>query len=115
MIKKINVAKIADLIHAAVITIPGIAWFAKVDDTENNEDNVTMLLKNYSQSIKLRQDGLNYIYIYIYIFIIFLEGVNIKDIAREIQIRIKYELEKLDIYSNNIMIYVNVNIQDLLI
>jgi len=112
MIEKINVAKIADLVHAAVITVPGVAGFAKVDDTENNEDNVITLLKDYSQSIKLRQDGRNF---YIEIFIILLEGVNIKDIAREIQIRIKYELEKLDIYSNDIMIYVNVNIQDLLI
>ncbi len=113
MIKKINVDKIADLVHAAVITVPGVAGFTKVDDdTENNEYNVIMLLKDYSQSIKLRQDGRNF---YIEIFIILLEGVNIKDIAREIQIRIKYELEKLDIYSNDIMIYVNINIQDLLI
>lgn len=112
MIDKINIVKIADLIHSAIITVPGVAGFAKVDNTENNEKNVIMSLKDYSQSIKLRQDGCNF---YIDIFIILLEVVNIKDIAREIQIRIKYELEKLNIYSKDIIIYVNINIQDLLI
>ncbi|AOX44185.1 hypothetical protein S100390_v1c08490 [Spiroplasma sp. NBRC 100390] len=112
MIEKVNVTEISDLVYAAVITVPGVAGFAKADEAENSEENVTMLLKDYSQSIKLRQDGRNF---YIDIFLILLEGVNIKDIAREIQIRIKYELEKLDVYSNDVMIYVNVNIQDLLI
>ncbi|WP_424526286.1 Asp23/Gls24 family envelope stress response protein [Spiroplasma endosymbiont of Glossina fuscipes fuscipes] len=112
MIEKVNVTEISDLVYAAVITVPGVAGFAKADEAENSEENVTMLLKDYSQSIKLRQDGRNF---YIDIFLILLEGVNIKDIAWEIQIRIKYELEKMDVCSNDVMIYVNVNIQDLLI
>lgn len=112
MIEKVNVPEIADLVHAAVITVPGVAGFTNADPAEKSEENVTMLQKDYSQSIKLRQDSRNF---YIDIFLILLEGVNIKDIAREIQIRIKYELEKLDVYSKDIMIYVNINIQDLLI
>ncbi|MBH8622654.1 Asp23/Gls24 family envelope stress response protein [Spiroplasma poulsonii] len=112
MIEKVNVTEIAALVHAAVTTVPGVAGFAKANEAESSEENVTMLLKDYSQSIKLRQDGRNF---YIDIFLILLEGVNIKDIAREIQIRIKYELERLDVYSKDILIYVNVNIQDLLI
>lgn len=112
MIEKVNVTEIADLVHAVVTTVPGVAGFAKADETENSEENVIMLLKDYSQSIKLRQDGRNF---YIDIFLVLLEGVTIKDIAREIQIRIKYELERMNVYSKDIMIYVNVNIQDLLI
>ncbi|AHF61332.1 hypothetical protein P344_05690 [Spiroplasma mirum ATCC 29335] len=107
---KVSIEQIADIAYASVITVPGVAGFAKIGDFSSEKENVTILTKNYSESITLKQYGKDYV---IKIYLILLEEVNIRDVSQEVQIRIKYELEKLDIFPGNFT--VNVNVLDLLI
>ncbi|AGM25344.1 Asp23/Gls24 family envelope stress response protein [Spiroplasma chrysopicola] len=108
--EKNSFESIANIVYSAVITVPGVAGFARLSEDDSDEESATLLITDYSQSIKLKQVEGKYV---IDIFLILLEGSNIRDVSQEVQIRIKYELEKLDSFPTDFI--VNVHIQDLLV
>ncbi|AXK51344.1 Asp23/Gls24 family envelope stress response protein [Spiroplasma alleghenense] len=82
------------VINEAVITIPGLMSFAEV----NKESGLVLATKEIDKAIEVSiTEKIHRLKIHI----ILLNGVNIKDVATEVQIRVKYELEKLSNFTNS--------------
>ncbi|WP_381415194.1 Asp23/Gls24 family envelope stress response protein [Spiroplasma endosymbiont of Anurida maritima] len=97
---KLNVSKIYNVVYSSMITVPGVAGFANLNEIENQNDNFE---EKYKNSIKiLREPDL----LEIYIYIILISGVNINDIAQEVQFRVKYELESKGIINEAFLVNV---------
>ncbi|AHI54057.1 hypothetical protein SSABA_v1c06550 [Spiroplasma sabaudiense Ar-1343] len=92
------------VIREAVITIPGLMSFAEVDKESGVVNATTSIDKAIEISITEKIHRLK-------IHIILMNGVNIKDVVTEVQIRVKYELEKLSNFTNSY--YVDVAVDDL--
>lgn len=92
-------------IREAVITVPGVVGLANFS-TNNKKDLST---NDIHKAIEFVIDK-NIQHFKIHVILLY--GVNILDILKEIQIRIKYELEKN--FKNNIEHKVDVIVEDLI-
>ncbi|KAF5295767.1 hypothetical protein FQA39_LY12940 [Lamprigera yunnana] len=87
---------IIKIIKDAVITVPGVAAFANY----TNEDKNDLTTSDIENAIEFTNtDDITRFKIHV----ILLQGVNIKDITKEIQIRVKYELEKYQKNTPNLL------------
>ncbi|PPE04307.1 Asp23/Gls24 family envelope stress response protein [Williamsoniiplasma lucivorax] len=98
-----NVIKV---IKDAIVTVPGVISFANFNAT-NNDNISTLEIDNAVEFINT--DNLTRFRIHV----ILISGVNIKDVMNEIQIRVKYELEKTTKFTIKYM--VDVAVDDLVV
>ncbi|AEM68615.1 Asp23/Gls24 family envelope stress response protein [Mycoplasma putrefaciens] len=94
---------IISIIYESVITIPGVVALSNYHS--NNPENLKT--KEISKAIEftINHDKIPHFRLHV----ILLNGVNILDVMREIQIRVKYELEKNLKESNNHIVTVAVD------
>ncbi|WP_031542040.1 Asp23/Gls24 family envelope stress response protein [Mesoplasma photuris] len=92
---------IIKVIKDAVVTVPGVASFADY----NAEDYSELPTKEIDNAIEFTNtDNVTLFRIHV----ILINGVNIKDVINEIQIRVKYELEKISKFTVKYMVDVAV-------
>lgn len=98
----INNKEIFDTIKEAIITVPGVISFANYLAKSESDIRTT----DISRSIEISplEQGFRY-----KIHIILMYGVNIRDVVTEVQIRVKYELEKLSKFTCNYIVDVAVD------
>ncbi|MCL8212997.1 hypothetical protein [Mesoplasma whartonense] len=92
---------ILKIIKNAVVTVPGVASFADYHNTTTpsvGNDNLATL--DIDKSIELLTAEISRFKIHV----ILISGINIKDVINEIQIRVKYELEKSNKFTNKYLV-----------
>ncbi|QVK06404.1 Asp23/Gls24 family envelope stress response protein [Mycoplasma mycoides] len=96
---------VVQTIREAVITVPGVVGLANFSANNKKDLSTNDIHKAIEFVIDKNTQHFK-------IHVILLYGVNILDILKEIQIRIKYELEKN--FKNNIEHKVDVIVEDLI-
>ncbi|WP_339020576.1 Asp23/Gls24 family envelope stress response protein [Spiroplasma endosymbiont of Atherix ibis] len=97
---------ILDSISNAVVTVPGVASFANFTAKLESE----LKTVDISKAVEIKTvDTTNRVKVHI----ILINGVNISDVVKEVQIRVKYELEKLSQFVRNYI--VDVAVDDLIV
>ncbi|WFQ94365.1 Asp23/Gls24 family envelope stress response protein [Mycoplasma feriruminatoris] len=96
---------VVQTIREAVITVPGVIGLANFSTNNKNDLSTNDIYKAIEFVIDKNIQHFK-------IHVILLYGVNILDVLKEIQIRIKYELEKN--FKNNIEHKVDVIVEDLI-
>ncbi|UKS54134.1 Asp23/Gls24 family envelope stress response protein [Mycoplasma feriruminatoris] len=96
---------VVQTIREAVITVPGVIGLANFSTNNKNDLSTNDIHKAIEFVIDKNIQHFK-------IHVILLYGVNILDVLKEIQIRIKYELEKN--FKNNIEHKVDVIVEDLI-
>ncbi|QEH62177.1 Asp23/Gls24 family envelope stress response protein [Spiroplasma chinense] len=91
-----------DAISNAVVTVPGVISFANCSAKSQSEIK-TSDIKNAVEITSADNIGR------VKIHIILINGVNIRDVVNEVQIRVKYELEKLNQFVRNYIVDVAVD------
>lgn len=97
---------ILESISNAVVTVPGVASFANFaakTESELKTEDISKAVELTSADITDR----------VKVHIILINGVNIRDVVKEVQIRVKYELEKLSQFVRNYI--VDVTVDDLIV
>ncbi|AUB31945.1 Asp23/Gls24 family envelope stress response protein [Spiroplasma floricola] len=97
---------ILDSISNAVVTVPGVASFANFTaklESELKTDDISKAVEITTADTTNR----------VKVHIILINGVNISDVVKEVQIRVKYELEKLSQFVRNYI--VDVAVDDLIV
>ncbi|ATZ18605.1 hypothetical protein ESOMN_v1c02210 [Williamsoniiplasma somnilux] len=98
-----NVIKV---IKDAIVTVPGVASFANFQTEDINE----LATRDIDNAVEYTNtDNITRFRIHV----ILIGGVNIKDVINEIQIRVKYELEKVSKFTVKYM--VDVAVDDLML
>ncbi|ABC01373.1 conserved hypothetical protein [Mycoplasma capricolum subsp. capricolum ATCC 27343] len=97
---------VVQTIREAVVTVPGVVGLANFSSKDKNDLSTNDIHKAIEFVIDKNIQHFK-------IHVILLYGVNILDILKEIQIRVKYELEKN--FKNNIEHKVDVIVEDLLL
>ncbi|WP_027063071.1 Asp23/Gls24 family envelope stress response protein [Mesoplasma seiffertii] len=93
------------VIKDAVVTVPGVASFANY----NAENTSELPSRDIDNAIEFTNtDNVTRFRIHV----VLIQGVNIRDVMNEIQIRVKYELEKISKFTVKYM--VDVAIDDLM-
>ncbi|WP_100609813.1 Asp23/Gls24 family envelope stress response protein [Entomoplasma freundtii] len=97
---------IIKVIKEAVITVPGVSSFANY----NPDDNHKLATANIDNAVEfMTTDDFTRFRIHV----ILISGVNIKDVINEVQIRVKYELEKMSNFAAKYL--VDVVVDDMLL
>lgn len=94
------------VIKEAVITVPGVSSFANY----NPDDHGKIATANIDNAVEFMSAN-NFTRFRIHIILI--NGVNIKDVVNEVQIRVKYELEKMSNFTAKY--FVDVVVDDVLL
>ncbi|WP_026389147.1 Asp23/Gls24 family envelope stress response protein [[Acholeplasma] multilocale] len=90
------------VIKDAVVTVPGVMSFANFNADTREE----LATKDIDNAIEFTNtDNVTRFRIHV----ILISGVNIKDVIKEIQIRVKYELEKISKFTVKYMVDVAVD------
>ncbi|QHX36916.1 Asp23/Gls24 family envelope stress response protein [Spiroplasma sp. BIUS-1] len=97
---------ILDSISDAVVTVPGVASFANFAAKSASE----LKTEDISKAVELTSADITD---RVKVHIILINGVNIRDVVKEVQIRVKYELEKLSQFVRNYI--VDVAVDDLIV
>ncbi|AOG60719.1 hypothetical protein SHELI_v1c07700 [Spiroplasma helicoides] len=93
---------IYDVIKNAIVTVPGVASFANF--YANSQDQLKT--DDITKAVELTSnDNTNRVKVHV----ILINGVNIKDVINEVQIRVKYELEKQGQFLRNYVVDVAVD------
>ncbi|ASZ08984.1 Asp23/Gls24 family envelope stress response protein [Mesoplasma chauliocola] len=90
------------VIKDAIVTVPGVVSFSNfnadsLEELATSDINNAIEFTNTDNITRFR------------IHVIILSGVNIKDVIKEIQIRVKYELEKISKFTMKYMVDVVVD------
>lgn len=96
-----------NVIKEAVVTVPGVSSFANY----NAESPRHLSTLEIDDAVEFTKDTENLTRFRIHV--ILLGGVNIKDVVNEVQIRVKYELEKKAKFSKKFL--VDVVIDDIML
>jgi len=93
---------IYEAIKDAVVTVPGVVSFANYSakshlDIRTNDINKAVEMSMTDNVYRTK------------IHIILINGVNIRDVVNEVQIRVKYELEKLSQFVRNYIVDIAVD------
>lgn len=102
----INEKEIYSAVESAVMTVPGVISFANYMAIRENDiqtDDITKAIET-NESEKLSKYKVHIVLLY---------GVNIRDVVTEVQIRVKYELEKLSKFTK--VYIVDVAVDDLVL
>lgn len=102
-----NIDKIAiKIVQDAIMTVPGVRSFAnyQVEDKSEIATNDIFSAIEYTNTDNMTRFRIH---------VILITGVNIKDVINEIQIRVKYELEKMSKFT--IKYIVDVAVDDLML
>lgn len=102
---QLNIETIARIINSSIVTVPGVAGFSDA----NSNGQILEQQDDFAKAVRIEEEDNLYI---LSLFLVFLEGINIKDVAKEVQIRVKYELEKHDYFNSEFI--VKVYVKDLL-
>lgn len=91
-----------EVIKEAVVTLPGVVAFANYtakteDEIQTQDISKAVELINTDDVFKCR------------IHIVLMNGVNIREVISEVQIRVKYELERLSKFTRNYIVDVVVD------
>ncbi|ALD66740.1 Asp23/Gls24 family envelope stress response protein [Spiroplasma cantharicola] len=97
---------ILDSISNAVVTVPGVASFANYAAKSESELKTEDIAKAVEMVSTDTMDRVK-------VHIILINGVNIRDVVSEVQIRVKYELEKLSQFVRNYI--VDIAVDDLIV
>ncbi|AHI53190.1 Asp23/Gls24 family envelope stress response protein [Spiroplasma culicicola] len=91
-----------DAINNAVVTVPGVISFANCSaksEAEIKTSDITRAVEVLSTDVTSR----------VKVHIILINGVNIRDVVNEVQIRVKYELEKIEQFVRNYIVDIAVD------
>ncbi|WP_338970319.1 Asp23/Gls24 family envelope stress response protein [Spiroplasma endosymbiont of Labia minor] len=91
--------KVYDSIREAVVTVPGVISFVEFNKDENSVE-VVKTTDTYKAIEVAYTDGMYRIRIHVMLIV----GVNIPDVLIEIQVRVKYELERQSGFSENYLV-----------
>ncbi len=107
----LDLIKITNRILAAIQSVPGVAGFYNPQLPAGNQTaNSKLLHRNLFDNIEIEETDSNF---NININIVLIEGINVKDVSQEVQIRARYEMEKF--IDNEKPYLVNVFVRDILI
>ncbi|AGR42387.1 Asp23/Gls24 family envelope stress response protein [Spiroplasma diminutum] len=97
---------ILDSISNAVVTVPGVVSFANFAAKTEAEIKTEDISKAVELTTADNTDRVK-------VHIVLINGVNIRDVVNEVQIRVKYELEKVSQFVRNYI--VDVAVDDLIV
>lgn len=101
-----NNKMILNVIENAVMTIPGISSFAKVEPSTDE----SLATKDINKAIEFNNTDK---FARFRIHVVLINSVNIRSILNEVQIRVKYELEKMSRFTVDYL--VDVVVDDMLL